>query len=282
MSTLDSTDYASVTTIDPPTPRWRSTLSSGPVSLGGAMKAEWVKFRSLRSTWALLASTVVGLIALAFVVAYNTRNPAGIQAEDLAASATLQGYHLGELLLGSLGVLVVTAEYSSGTIRNTLVAVPRRLPVLWAKLLVISPIVIVTMLAATFAAFFAAQAFLSQYRVGASLTDPGALRAVVFTAVYLGALTALGSAIGWIVRSTPGALVTYLGVVLVLPPMVSTLFGSVGSTVAKFLPSEAGTSLVSSASLPNMLSPTAGGLVLLAWLVGTSAIAVTVLLRRDA
>lgn len=262
---------------------WQSTVESRPVSLTGAMRAEWVKFRSLKSSWLLLAATVVGMIVLAFVIAWNTRDPSpGIDLEDVIASSTLQGFHLGELLLGALGVLVVTAEYSSGTIRTTLVALPRRLPVLWAKLLVVTPIVVVTMLVTVLAAFLGSQALLGQYREAFSLSDPGALRAVVGTALYLGALTAFGAAIGWIVRSTPGALVTYLGLVLVLPGITGLLLGSFGQSVSKYLPTEAGTSLITSVQLPDLLTPTQGALVLLAWVAGSLAVAAVILRRRDA
>jgi len=262
---------------------WRSAVQSQPVSLGRAMTAEWVKFRSLKSSWLILASALVGLIAIALAIAYNTRNPGpGLDPEDLAVSATLQGFHLGELLLGALGVLVVTAEYSSGTIRTTLVAVPRRLPVLWAKFLVVIPLVTATMLIGAFVAFVSSQALLAHYRPAASLSDPGALRAVIGTAIYLGALTTLGSAIGWMVRSTPGALVTYLGLTLVVPVIVGNLLGSFGRSVAKYLPSEAGMSFVTSVRLPDLLSPTAGAFVLAAWVVLSVAVAAVVLRRRDA
>ena len=282
MSTT-SDDATSLMTDQPSAPPWQSCVASRPVSLSGAMRAEWVKFRSLKSTWLILAATVIGIIVLALVIAWNTRNPGpGLDLEDTIASATLQGFHLGELLLGALGVLVVTAEYSSGTIRTSLVALPRRLPVLWAKLLVITPLVFVVMLLTVLAAFLGSQALLAQYRPAFSLSDPGVLRAVVGTALYLAALTALGGAIGWIVRSTPGALVTYLGLILVLPGITGLLLGSFGQTISKYLPSEAGTSLITSAQLPDLLTPTQGGLVLLAWVAGALAIAAVALRRRDA
>jgi ABC-type transport system involved in multi-copper enzyme maturation permease subunit len=268
----------------PTTPgTWHSKVSNQPVSLRRAMAAEWVKFRSLKSSWLILASAFVALIVLALVIAYNTRNPSpGMDADNLALSATLQGYHLGELLLGALGVLVVTAEYSSGTIRTSLVAVPKRLPVLWAKLLVVIPLVTVTMLVSAFIAFVSSEALLARYRPGWSLSDPGAVRVVIGTALYLGALTALGGAIGWIVRSTPGALVTYLGLTLVIPVIVGDLMGSFGRAVAKYLPSEAGTSFVTSIRLPDLLAPTAAAFVVLAWVVASIAVAAVVLRRRDA
>ncbi len=282
-TTTTHPDHAPLAHPQRPQGQWKSTISNRPVSLTGAMRSEWVKFRSLKTSWMLLGATVVGLVGMSLVIAYLTRSPApGVDAEDVAASATLQGFHIGELLLGALGVLLVTAEYSSGTIRTTLQSVPRRLPVLWAKQLVITAVVVVTMLVTVFAAFWASQALLGQYRPGSSLSDPGALRAVLGIALYLGALTALGMAIGWIVRSTPGALVAYLGLVLVLPGITGTLLGSFGKTVSKYLPTEAGSSLVSSFQPPDALSPTAGALVLVAWIVGAVAVAAVLLRRRDA
>ena len=276
-------DATSLMADQPSAPPWQSSVASRPVSLSGAMKAEWVKFRSLKSTWLILAATVIGIIVLAFVIAWNTRNPGpGLHLEDTIASATLQGFHLGELLLGALGVLVVTAEYSSGTIRTSLVALPRRLPVLWAKLLVVTPLVFAVMLVTVLAAFLGSQALLAQYRPAFSLGDPGVLRSVVGTALYLAALAAMGGAIGWIVRSTPGALVTYLGLILVLPGITGLLLGSFGQAVSKYLPTEAGTSMITSDQLPDLLTPTQGGLVLLAWVAGAVAIAAVVLPRRDA
>ena len=259
------------------------TVASDAVSLRGALRSEWVKFRSLRSSWLLLIAGAVGLVVLALVIGWNTRHlGGGLDPEDYAASSTLQGFHLGELLLGALGVLLVSGEYATGTIRATLVAVPRRLPVLWAKLLLTAPLVTVTMLASSFVAFLASQALISHYRAAFSLGDPGVLRAVIGTGVYLGAATVLGSAIAWIVRSTPGALVTYLGLLLVLPVITGNLLGSWGRTVAKFLPSEAGTSMLTSVRLPDLLSPAESALVLAAWVILAVALGALTLARKDA
>ena len=109
--------------------------------------SEWLKFRSLRSTLLVLAAAVVGMIAFGAIIAFNTRNPAGLDPEDVVASGPLQGYYLGQLLMGALGVLVVSGEYSTGMIRATLAAVPRRVPVLVAKALVFTVVVGVAMVA---------------------------------------------------------------------------------------------------------------------------------------
>ncbi|HEX4659091.1 MAG TPA: ABC transporter permease subunit [Streptosporangiaceae bacterium] len=255
-----------------------------PVTLRRVIRSEWIKFWTLRSTWAVLGAAVVGMLALAVVVAYNTRHlTSNLQANDIAPSSTLQGYFLGELLIGALGVLFVSGEYSTGMIRSTLVAVPRRLPVLWAKLAVFVTVTAVSMVTVSVVAFVSAQALLSRYRTGFSLSDPGVLRVVIGTGVYLTLVGMIGAALGWIVRSTPGALVAYFAIVLVLPVLFGDALGNWGKEVAQFLPGQAGASF--STSIPGSsysLSPWAGLLVLAGWAAAGLAIAAGVLRRRDA
>lgn len=255
-----------------------------PVTLRRVIRSEWIKFWTLRSTWAVLGAAVVGMLVLAVVVAYNTRHlTSNLQANDIAPSSTLQGYFLAELLIGALGVLFVSGEYSTGMIRSTLVAVPRRLPVLWAKLVVFVTITAVSMITVSIVAFVSAQALLSHYRTGFSLSDPGVLRVVIGTGVYLTLVGMIGAALGWIVRSTPGALVTYFAIVLVLPVLFGDALGNWGKEVAQFLPGQAGASF--STSIPESsysLSPWVGLLVLAGWVAVALAIAAGVLRRRDA
>ena len=255
-----------------------------PVTLRRVIRSEWIKFWTLRSTSAVLGAAVVGMLVLAVVVAYNTRHlTSNLQANDIAPSSTLQGYFLGELLIGALGVLFVSGEYSTGMIRSTLVAVPRRLPVLWAKLVVFVTITAVSMITVSIVAFVSAQALLSHYRTGFSLSDPGVLRVVIGTGVYLTLVGMIGAALGWIVRSTPGALVTYFAIVLVLPVLFGYALGNWGKEVAQFLPGQAGASF--STSIPESsysLSPWVGLLVLAGWVAVALAIAAGVLRRRDA
>ena len=255
-----------------------------PVTRRPGVRAEWIKFWTLRSTWAVLGAAVAGLIVFALVVAYNTRHlTSNLQANDIAPSATLQGYYLGQLLIGALGVLLVSGEYSTGMIRSTLVAVPRRLPVVWAKLMVFAAITATAMIASSFAAFLIAQAFLAHYRTGFSLGDPGVLRVVIGTGIYLTLAGVIGGALGWIVRSTPGALVAYFGLILVLPVLFGEALGNWGKAVAQFLPDQAGASF--STSIPESsysLSPWVGLLVMAAWAGAALAVAAGVLRRRDA
>ena len=254
-----------------------------PVTFGRVLNSEWIKFRSLRSTVAVLGAAVLGMVVIGLLVAYNTRHlTANIQADDAVPSSPLQGYYLGQLLIGALGVLFVTGEYSTGMVRSTMVAVPRRLPVLFAKLVVFVVVTAVAMIAISVVAFVSAQGLISHYRTGYSLSQSGVLRVVLGTGVYLALVGLIGAALGWIVRSTPGALVAYIATILVLPVIFGNVLGTWGKDIAEYMPSEAGRSFVSSLREPHMLSPWTGLLVLMLWVVLGTVVAAVQLTRRDA
>ncbi len=263
-------------------PRVPAADVAAPVSQAKVIRSEWLKFRTLRSTLAVLGAAVVGMLVLSAVIGYNTRHATGIAPEDSAPSGVLQGYFLGQLLIGSLGVLFVTGEYSTGMIRSTLAAVPRRLPVLRAKVVVFALVVATAMIAASVGAFLIGQAVLSQYRPAHSLSDAGALRVVLGTGVYLTLIGLLGSALGWIIRSTPGALVAVVGLLLVVPVLLGNLLGAWGRHVAEYLPSVAGGSWAQSLRGPDSLAPWTGLAVLATWVVAGLVIAAVQLRRRDA
>jgi ABC-2 type transport system permease protein len=260
----------------------RARVESEPVTLPRALRSEWIKFRSLRSSWAMLGAAVLGMLLISLVVAYNTRHlTRGQDANDLASSATLQGYYLGQLLIGALGVLFVSSEFSTGMIRSTFAAVPKRVPVLWAKLAVFFTVAAAAMIPTSVISFLVSQAVIGHYRTGFSLSDPGVWRIVLGTGLYLTLVGVIGGMIGWIVRSTPGSLVTYFGLMLVLP-IFGELFGSAGKHVAQFLPSQAGAAFITTVPESPHLGAGAGLLVLLAWVAAGIALAVISLRRRDA
>lgn len=253
----------------------------GPVTQRGVVASEWLKFRSLRSTLLVLAAAVVGMVAFGAIIAFNTRDPAGVDPEDLVASGPLQGYYLGQLLMGALGVLVVSGEYSSGMIRATLAAVPRRVPVLIGKAVVFTVVVGASMVAASVVAFLVAQAVLSGHRPTFNLSDGSTLRVVVGTGIYLTLVGLLGSALAWIVRSTPGALVATLALILVLPILFELVLPSWGQYIAAYLPTGAGQSFSTSLPAPHALSPWTGLAVMTGWVVGGLVAAALALRRRD-
>jgi ABC-2 type transport system permease protein len=263
--------------------RGKARIESQPVTLRRAIASEWIKFRTLRSTWVVLGIAVLGMVVLGLVVAYNTRHiSSNLQPDDIAPSSTLQGYYLGQLLIGALGVLFVSGEYSTGMIRATLAAVPKRVPVLWAKLAVFVAVTATSMIVISFAAFLSAQGLLSHYRPGYSLGDPGVLRVVLGTGVYLTLIGVIGGVLAWIVRSTPGALVAYVGLVLILPVLFGELLGNWGKNVGKFLPSAAGGRFAESIPDGYTLTPWWGLAVMVGWVLVGLAVAVALLRRRDA
>jgi ABC-2 type transport system permease protein len=230
----------------------------------------------------VLGAAMLGMLVIGLVIAYNTRRLSGNQAaEDLAPSATLQGYFLGQLLIGSLGVLFVSSEFGTGMIRSTFAAVPRRLPVLWAKLAVFGAVAAASMTTITVLTFLAAQAVIGHYRTGFSLADPGVWRVVLGTSLYLALVAVLGGMLGWIVRSTPGALVSFLGLLLLLP-VLGGLFGSAGKHAVQFLPTQAGAAFMASVPDSPHLSPGGGLLVLVGWVAVGVLVAAVSVRRRDA
>ena len=269
----------------PPAP---SRFYAGRVTLPNVLRSEWTKLWSLRSTrWSLLASFVsmagLGpLIAAAQMARWNQLQPHDRLTYD-AINTGVGGYHLAQLAIGVLGVLVITGEYSTGMIRSSMMAVPRRLPVLWAKLLVFAAVTFVLMLVATLISFFAVQAIVTQHHVQHSIGDPGALRTVLGSALFLTVLAVMCVGIGGILRNTAGGIATFVALLFVLPGISAILPSSINNSVSPYLPINAGTTIAShSFDNSNHLAVWTG----FALFCGYAAIAVLgaaiSLIRRDA
>jgi ABC-2 type transport system permease protein len=252
-----------------------------------AMSSEWIKLKSVRSTrWtvALFATMTVGiaaLIAVAVSSQWATMNPAD-KASFNATDASLQGLVLAQLVIGVLGVLAVTAEYSSGTIRATLAAVPRRVQALSAKALVFAALAAVTALVSCFAAFFVSGAMLHSTGVGASLGDSGALRSVLGASFYLVCIGLIALGIGTVVRSTAAAITSMVGIVFVLPLIVQFLPHSWSHSIAPWLPMSMGQSLASVTHDPSTLAPGGSAVMIAVYAAVALAVGGFFLVRRDA
>ena len=270
-----------VTAVARPPTRQRS-IESQSVTLPRAIASEWVKFRTLRSSAYMLAAASIGMVAIGMIVGWNTRKiSASLDPEDLVPTAVLQGYYLGQLLVGSLGVLFVSAEYSTGMIRSTMAAVPKRIPVLFAKFVVFVTVTSMTIIPCCVIAFVAGQGIISRSRIGYSIGDPGVLRLVLGTGIYLVCIGVVGASCGWLVRNTPGALVSYFAIILVLPVIFGNVLGNWGKDIAQYFPSEAGRSFVSGLHFPYTLSTWTGFTVLVAWAVVGLAASALSLRQRD-
>jgi len=259
---------------------------AGRVTPARVALAEWTKLRSVRSTlWSLAAAVVftIGIAALASgIVAHHWPAMSPSDREGFhPLDVTLAGVQLAQLAIGVLGVLVVTAEYSTGMIRASLTAVPKRLPVLWAKAAVYGAATFALMLPAVFVAFFVAQAFLARRHVEASLGDPGVLRAVVGAALYLVVVGVFALGLGAIVRNTAGGIATFAGLMFVLPPLMNVLPASWNHAASPYLPLAAGEAVLAIGP-GNRLAPWAGFGIFCCYAAAALALAALSLLRRDA
>ncbi len=158
------------------------------------MDSEFIKFRTLRSSWVMLLSGVLALFGLGLLGGWNAGRNANLSPGDVLPSWMLEGYYVSQLLVGVLGVLLVTGEYGTGLIRSTLVAVPRRVPVLLAKAAVLTGVSLVTMSVASVATYVGAESLLRTPGHPLGLTEPGVLRVVLGTGLYLALVGLLGAA----------------------------------------------------------------------------------------
>ena len=188
-----------------------------------------------------------------------SRNGGGLRVRLDPTLISLRGVFLAQLAIGVLGVLVITGEYSTGMIRSSLSAIPHRLPVLAAKTIVFGLTALIVTEIASFVGFLLGQVALASTHHQAHLGSPGAWRAIVGAGLYLTILGLLGVGLGFLVRSTAGAVATVLGVVLVLPLLVNALPSPYSTDIAKYFPLNAGTQiLVTNHPDPSMLGPWAG------------------------
>lgn len=251
------------------------------------IRAETVKFRATRSTYyALLALVVVGvgvsaLVGQAMAARWPHLSPLNRASFD-PLSSTFRGFEIGQLIIGSLGVLMISSEYSSGLIRTTFAAIPQRRSVLMAKAVVIGVTSLIVGEAAAFAGFLVSQALLEPTGVSLSISSPHALPAVASTGLYLAVIALLGLALGALIRHTPGAVVVLFALVLVLPGVISALPTPWDTRIGKWLPDNLAGQLVSLAPNPDYLSRTSSLIVLLAYPVVLLTAAAWRLGRSDA
>ncbi|HZO34835.1 MAG TPA: hypothetical protein VFB17_07140 [Gaiellaceae bacterium] len=260
----------------------------GRVTQARVVHSEWTKLITLRSTlWSLFTAIVLTIGLPALFAAVTSSHWGSMSPHDRAdrhpLDIALAGVNLSQLAIGVLGVLVITGEYSTGMIRASLTAVPKRLPVLWAKTAVYAVVTFVLMLPCVLAAFFASQAILSRHDIlQISFGHGGVARAVIGGAVYLMLLGVLTVAIGTIVRNTAGAIAAFAAIFFVIPPLLNILPTSWNNAIAPYLPDAAGRSIFSLTHGAHSLAPGPGLALFAGYCAVALAIAATVLLRRDA
>ncbi|SDP27437.1 ABC-2 family transporter protein [Nakamurella panacisegetis] len=276
------------TTHDQPTrapQRYTPQANPAPVTLPRVLSSEWVKLRSLRSSWITMILAVAGLVVVAIAGGILTNQDwSHMRPRELARfepiGQSLTGINFSQLAIGVLGVLFITGEYGTGMIRSSLAAAPRRLPVLWAKAILFATVTFVLMELSAFLAFLTGQAALASH--GTTLAAAGALRATVGTGLYLTVVALLGVGLGFIIRSTAGGIAALFGLLLVLPGILAILPQTWQDNIGPYLPSNAGAAIYTVKPDTTSLSPWTGFAVFCLYAAVALGVAALVLKRRDA
>jgi ABC-type transport system involved in multi-copper enzyme maturation permease subunit len=269
-------------------------LTSGRLTSGGAtaepgpwraglrqtLRAEWTKLVSLRSTrWTLLV-TLVGALLVTFLSTHGALHHSRDWYRGFdPTNQSMAGLAIGSLTLGVLGVLAISGEYGTGTIRSSLAAMPRRGVLLTAKVVLVGLGTLLVGEALSFVLFFEGQAVLSGGAPTASLGQPGVLRAVALSGAFLSLFALLGLGIGTVIRHTAGAIAVFAGCTL----LASILLTSISEGIARFAPELIfATSVAAVVRQPNSVSVTIGVVLMLAYCAAALGLGALVLTRRDA
>jgi ABC-2 type transport system permease protein len=265
-------------------------MAGSKVNIVGLLRSEWTKIRSLRSSVAALVLLVVTTIG--FTALFVGLTVGQWDKLDRVQKLTYQldptrlilgaGFQLSQLAVCVLGVLVIANEYSSGTIRASLLAVPHRTPMLMAKAAVFAVVVFVVGEIAALGAF-AVGAPILHSKVPIGIGDPGVLKAILGAGLYGAVLGVFSIAIGAIVRHTAGGIAGIIAFVLVLAPLTQLIPGSIGDHVYAYLPTSAGQLMINVRQGPNdLLTPWQGFGVMCLWTAVLMLVANYMLRRRDA
>jgi ABC-type transport system involved in multi-copper enzyme maturation permease subunit len=276
-----------VTTVDVIATGELDRQRTGRVSQGRVLRSEWTKLWSLRSTrWSLavgILGLLLGIADTAFDMSRWYSLPLHTRLHYKSIDNSLIGWHFSELAIGVLGVLVISGEYATGMIRSTFMAVPMRLPVLWAKVLVFATVVLVLSVPATFVDFLISSSILTQHHVNPSLSSPHALRAVLGVPLFLTALAVFTVALGALLRNTAAGVATFAGVIFVLPGLVGVLSTNLKNSINPYLPSNAASALYTARPNPDdhLLHPWVGFAVFCGYAAALLIAAAVLLIRRD-
>jgi ABC-2 type transport system permease protein len=279
-----------VTSTAPARPAPVPPAPAGRGGFGHVLLSEWTKIRSVRSTvWSLILLVVLTLGITVLITAITSAQWDQIGAAsreqirlDPTSGILSAGLQFGQLTIIVLGVLVITSEYSTGVIRASLLAVPRRLPMLAAKGIVFAAVALVIGEIVMFASFFIGEAILHSH-VPVSLGSPHVTRAVVGGGLYLAVLGLFALAIGALVRHTAGAITGVIAFVIVLEPLSALIPGTWGDHVHDYLPTVAGRLVIQTAQASGqVLSAWQGFGVFCLWTAVLLVAAGILLVRRDA
>ena len=254
---------------------------------GRAVHAEWIKIRTLRSTWLTALIALTAALTLA-VLGYRTTvhhwprwTPSERASYDPVRSGFGGSFDIVVLALGTLGVLTASGEYGTGGIRTTFTATPRRAHVVTAKILVVGGLTLALGEATALAVFEVGQHLIASTGAQVTLTHPHAARAVVGAGLFLTGSTLIGLGLGFLIRRTAGALAVFFGLYF----LSQLLLGAISDTMAKTALNAVFTSICSMRPPPpNRVLPSAPAAfaVLAGYVVLSLGAAFVAVRRRDA
>jgi hypothetical protein len=256
-------------------------------TLGAVVRSEWIKFRSVRSSLWGMATFLLLTIGLGVLITVAVRSNWSHSGADVRigfdpTSTSLASTAFAQFAVGVIGVLFITAEYTSGSIRTTFAAVPNRFRVISAKLLILITSILVTGEAICIATFLTGQSIFKGVVPTASLTNGSVLRSVLLAGLYLTLAAMIGFAIGLVLRHSAGTISVYVGVFLILPLITFALPQSWQDHIDKFEPSTLGREMMAPFPAQHMYGAWTATLILFIYAAVLLAIGVTFVQRRDA
>ena len=269
-------------------------LSTGPgPSFLRVLNSEVIKFRTLLSTLILLGATIVVIVGVGALAAWgigqalqasgdNPRRSAALAAQgDIAAAAPSAGISFAQLILGSLAVLIISSEFTTGMARSTFMAVPKRLPAFVAKLLVVTVAAFLVTALSLYLAGLAAVPILDQYGHTLDVSSGQYYRALLINSAYVAAVAAIGLALGALLRNSAGGIMSLVGIFFVLPIALQIIQGDFVKELRKFIPDNTLAPMTAAEHLPDTLEAWQAALVLGAWVVIPLVLAGFLLKKRD-
>jgi len=263
--------------------------ATGRAGIGGALRSEWTKISSLRSTVVTLVATMGVTIGLSSLFAWGATHRflqrGHIPPTFDVVRASMFGLIFGQLVIAVMGAMTVTGEYGTGMIRTSLAAQPRRMVTLTAKLAIFTGVALVTGLVSSFASFLIGQHFFfSQLNMSVGLSSPNALRAVIGGALFLTVAGLLAFGLGTILRHTAGAITAAVGVLFISFILYQFLPDDWAADVQRWIPFFAGSGVWTTVITPEQ--HVFGPWVEFAIFSGYAALALTIgaimFRRRDA
>jgi ABC-2 type transport system permease protein len=258
-----------------------------PARARDVLASEWIKLRSVRSTYLVLLFAAAAAVGIGYLVAHADathwpRMTAAARAAFDPVDDSFTGLGLAQLAFGALGVLAICSEYTTGLIRTTFAAVPRRRAVIAAKAAVVG---VVTLLAGeliAFVTFFTGQWALSAQHLNVTLAHPGALRGVLAAGFYLAVMAWVGMGLGVVIRHTVGAITAMVAVVFLLSEIVNALPTPWDTRIGRFTLNLAGQQTIVQHPHAGYFSAGLSFLIVAAYAAAAIAAAAFVITRRDA